>query len=1222
MNNIIRQDDKRGGRPYPTWLIQGFQKCIEDCGLHDLEIEGYPYTWERGCGTDDWMEIRLDRALVSDSFINQFQDAKLVNMKISTSDHSPILLVPFTSSHSIKVKRFRFENAWLRDPMCGKIVQDSWQLNEGKSLAEKISFTSEVLEKWGKEITGSFRSRIQQCKKIMQFTKGRKDSHSIKLYQENAKKLTEIYSEQEIFWRQRCKQLWLKEGDCNSKYFHTATKTRRKMNKISTLLNEDGESVGWGTGLEETMVNYFSNLFSASNTEWAEVINCVSKRVNEDQNLIMLEPVQSKEVKSALFSMHPDKSPGPDGMSPGFYQKYWQVVGTDIVSLTQQFFSTGKFDSNLTDTNIILIPKKQDPTSMSDLRPISLCNVAYKVVSKVLANRLKQILNGVISATQSAFIPGRLISDNIMISYEVMHYMKRKVAGKTGWMALKLDMSKAYDRVEWDFLKAMLEKLGFDRKLIDLFMECVTSVKYKITHSGIEFGAIVPSRGIRQGDPLSSYLFLVCMEGLTALIRDNERRGCLTGIKVARRAPMLSHLFFADDSFIFCKAKGDMAARVSCMLQMYEIASGQKINKEKSSIFFSANTGQEEKDLCCNALGFQEANGGTTYLGLPNAVGRNKNAIFGYLKSHMQKRVEGWDKKYLSKGGKEILLKTVSQALPTYAMSIFLLPKQICSDLENIMCKYWWRSSASKPKGIHWMSWDRMCMKKSEGGLGFRKLHDFNLALLGKQGWRLITNQESMVSKIYKARYYPNGSFLTAKLGSNPSYVWRSVLESQEMLKAGVARRVGNGTTVDIEHDPWLPCEMDPYIHTHHQTLQGNKVVSLLAMDQNTWDVDLINDLFIERDANLILSIPVRRLDNDSWFWRKEKMGTYSVKSAYDVIRAGLESNLLSSNSGFWNKLWNLKIPLKVKHFIWRSISGCLPTKDALISKRVMVDDRCPVCNIAGETTVHVLIACPVAVLCWQKLGYSYDMHAYTTVADWIAEVLQHSSKNEINKIFMVAWVIWKNRNDIVWKQKGREYDQIVTSAIQVLDNWESAQDKSYDNSIGFLTQADGDVRWQQPQTGTIKVNTDAALFEHTNSYSFAMVARDHSGSMLGALSSCRQGSINPELAEAIGIREALSWVKSKDWPTVIIESDCLGAIQAIRCSSVNLSYLGRVIDECKNLLVDLRSRNVTLKFVKRSANMVAHFLARYSSSLADRSWGMGDAHPDFIHVLLKDLQV
>lgn len=296
--------------------------------------------------------------------------------------------------------------------------------------------------------------------------------------------------------------------------------------------------------------------------------------------------------------------------------------------------------------------------------------------------------------------------------------------------------------------------------------------------------------------------------------------------------------------------------------------------------------------------------------------------------------------------------------------------------------------------------------------------------------------------------------------------------------------------------------------------------------------------------------------------------------------------------------------------------------KDRLLSRRVEVNSKCPVCNLVDETSLHALVFCPVAALCWQHQGFNFDNSAINNMTDWVQKIYQHSGRSEINKIFMIAWMIWNNRNDVVWKQRGREYKDIVTLAIQILNNWEFAQDKSFDFSFGFISQTEGDMCWKQPQTGTIKINTDAALFEDSNLYSYAMIARNHEGQMLQVKSSCRQGNADPEMAEAVGIREALSWIKEHNWPQGIVESDCLGAIQAIRCSSINLSYLGRVIDECKRLLLELKSRNVTLRFVKRSANMVAHYLARYSSSLADRSWEMGEAHSEFTHVLLNDLKV
>lgn len=171
----------------------------------------------------------------------------------------------------------------------------------------------------------------------------------------------------------------------------------------------------------------------------------------------------------------------------------------------------------------------------------------------------------------------------------------------------------------------------------------------------------------------------------------------------------------------------------------------------------------------------------------------------------------------MSGGEKEILLKTVAQSLPNYAMSIFLIPQQTCRELKGIMSRLWWKTSKKKDKGISWFSWYRMCKRKAQDGLGFRKLHDFNIALFEKQAWRFISNQESPVSKLYKARYFPNSSFLNATLGNNPSYAWRSILESQVLLKKGAVRRVGSGEAISIENDPWLPHKEDPYIHTSRE---------------------------------------------------------------------------------------------------------------------------------------------------------------------------------------------------------------------------------------------------------------------------------------------------------------------------------------------------------------------------------------------------------------------
>ncbi|KAL8108560.1 hypothetical protein AgCh_024870 [Apium graveolens] len=1220
MNNVLSQNDKRGGRPYPQYLLQGFQAVLNDCELTDMDLCGYQYTWERGSETDNSIEVRLDRALVNQSFLSMFTNARLTNLEVSTSDHCPLWLEPQIVVHLKVTKFFHFENAWLREPMCYQLVDNVWNHDPNRSFFEKILQCSEVLSAWGKEVTGSFKTRIHRCKKVLKTLKGRRDTDSLKVVREEKKNLSEIYAQQEVFWRQRSKQLWLREGDQNCKFFHLATKKRRKANQINFLHNASGEKVEWGSGLEETITGYFSNLFTATETEWERVISCVSRKVSAEQNVMLLAEVDEKEVKAALFNMHPEKSPGPDGMSPGFYQKCWPIVKDDVVKLVKQFFITGAVNDQLKSTNIALIPKKQNPVVMTDLRPISLCNVIYKVISKVLANRLKQVLDNVISDTQSAFIPGRLITDNIMVAFEVIHYMKRKTRGKEAWMALKLDMSKAYDRVEWSFLQAILLKLGFDHKVVDLFISCISSVTYQISHAGRRFGEIVPTRGLRQGDPLSSYLFLTCMEGLTALINDYEEKNFITGIKVARSAPPISHMFFADDSYIFCKASLESANHVLQMLSLFEKASGQQLNVDKSSILFSNNTCNSLKQDLCHKLMFKEASDRSLYLGLPNVVGRNKSSIFGYIKDKMVERIESWDKKTLSKGGKEVLLKTVAQSFPIFAMSVFLLPLHLCQDLEKLMCKFWWKSNSQKERSIHWQSWSNMSKKKSEGGMGFRNVRDFNVALLGKQGWRLLKYPDKLVSRVFKARYYPEGSFLNAKIGSNPSYIWRSVLESQSILKQGVGCRVGSGRNINIIEDPWLSEVSDPYIHTRNDSIQNQKVSSLLEIDSNSWDEELINDVFDSRDASLILSIPLNNDVEDTWYWRREKLGNYTVKSAYLMIQESKTDSLAADNSGFWRKLWNLKIPPKVKNFLWRASSNCLPTKDLLRQKQVQISALCPVCNDHNENTFHSLVSCSFATSVWSRLNLSLIVGEFNCFPDWLQLVFDQQRLEDVHLIVMVCWMMWKNRNDLVWNQHCLDSAEVLESATSVLNQWRSVQDKTFDRFMGYMTQEDGEEHWYKPQINSVKINTDAAIFKESDSYSYVFVVRDHDGSLVEAKARCRRGSISPDLAEALGIREALSWLKNTNYANAVVESDCLQVVQAIQSSFICFSYLGRVVSECRNLLVSLSDKNVSFNFVKRSANKVAHYLARYNYSIADRSWRVGDVHPEFHYVLLKDL--
>jgi hypothetical protein len=249
------------------------------------------------------------------------------------------------------------------------------------------------------------------------------------------------------------------------------------------------------------------------------------------------------------------------------------------------------------------IPKGDSQVSMKDWRPIALCNVIYKLVAKVLANRLKSVLSKCISDNQSAFVPGRSILDNAMVAIEVVHYMKSKLRGKSGDVALKLDISKAYDKIDWDYLCGIMAKMGFCSQWIKWIMMCVETTDYSILVNANVAGPITPSRGLQQGDPLSPYLFIICAEGLSALIRQAEARGDIHSVKICQNAPIVSHLLFADDCFLFFRANIAEAEVMKNILATYEAASGQSINFQKSEFFCSRNVPNVVQNSVADCLG-------------------------------------------------------------------------------------------------------------------------------------------------------------------------------------------------------------------------------------------------------------------------------------------------------------------------------------------------------------------------------------------------------------------------------------------------------------------------------------------------------------------------------------------------------------------------------------------------------------------------------------------
>uniref|UniRef100_A0A803QEC5 Reverse transcriptase zinc-binding domain-containing protein n=1 Tax=Cannabis sativa TaxID=3483 RepID=A0A803QEC5_CANSA len=360
---------------------------------------------------------------------------------------------------------------------------------------------------------------------------------------------------------------------------------------------------------------------------------------------------------------------------------------------------------------------------------------------------------------------------------------------------------------------------------------------------------------------------------------------------------------------------------------------------------------------------------------------------------------------------------------------------------------------------------------------------------------------------MYKARYYPNGNFLSATLGSNPSFIWRSIFEAQSVVRHGARKSIGSGCGVSILNDPWLPDSINPYVETVHPALINQNVVSLLCVDNHSWDVEVINDLFGERDKNLILSIQLSdHSPLDRWSWNLESSGFFSVKSAYRFLQStqGNWTDLVVTSS--WKKLWKLEVPPKVLHFLWRAITGCLPTKVQLTTKHVNVDLFCPFCNNFFETISHVLLECSFSYSCWNLSSLSAVQGFNTDYSSWFFTILDTKPAEISVEAAMLSWNIWNTRNDVFWKNKNRSAAAVVTSARSILHQWNAARvEKS--GPLLVPSSHTGQDLWKKPGLNTIKVNVDGAIFVEDNKYGFGCVARGADGNLIEAISSSRLGA-------------------------------------------------------------------------------------------------------------------
>ena len=635
-NDIIDSSEKQGGPTRHEGTFVDIRSFMSECDLYDLKHSGNFLSW-RGKRHDHVVHCRLDRAMSNGAWALDYPFSRCEYMRFEGSDHRP-LLTHLDLTKKKKKGIFRYDRRLKHNEEVSAIIQAAWNLNDSEMVEEKINRCRGEIITWSRQKQQNSQKAIEEHRRMLEEAMSSQDPNQ-ELISAINNKLLSAYKAEEEFWKQRSRQLWLTLGDKNSGYFHAITRGRTVVNKFSVIEKEDGTPVYEEEGILKVISDYFHLLFTSKEGERETTIReaikpCISSELN--QSLISLP--SEDEIKAACFSIHADKAPGPDGFSASFFQSNWHTVGSNIVIEVQSFFSSGNLQSSINNTHIRLIPKIQSPQKMVDYRPIALCTVFYKIISKLLSKRLQPVLQTIISENQSAFVPKRAINDNVLITHEALHYLKTSGAKKRCYMAVKTDMSKAYDRIEWEFIKLVMQTMGFHQKWIHWIMQCITTVSYSFLLNGAAQGSVIPHRGIRQGDPLSPYLFILCSEVLSGLCSKAQAEGTLPGLRVAKGSPRINHLLFADDTMFFSRSDSKSCRTLMTILQRYEAASGQMINKAKSAITFSSKTPENIKSKAQLIMGIQRTGGLGKYLGLPELFGRKKKDLFNQIIDRIRQR--------------------------------------------------------------------------------------------------------------------------------------------------------------------------------------------------------------------------------------------------------------------------------------------------------------------------------------------------------------------------------------------------------------------------------------------------------------------------------------------------------------------------------------------------------------------------------------------------------
>ncbi|MCH79402.1 LINE-1 reverse transcriptase like [Trifolium medium] len=766
---------------------------------------------------------------------------------------------------------------------------------------------------------------------------------------------------------------------------------RRKRNAIVALRVGDIwlETPSLIRGLVE---NFFANHFMSRKTIRPSLDGVSFPTLSQDENLLLSAPFSLEEIHS---------------------------VG-EIRIMFDQFHGIGCLPKSLLAYFVTLIPKVNSPFDLGDFRPISLLGLA-------------KVMNSLVAPNQSAFIKGRNLVDGVLVVNEVVDLAKR--SGKQ-CLIFKVDFEKAYDSVEWEFLEYMLRRFGFCEVWIGWIKACVFGGNLSVLVNGSPTGEISIQRGLKQGDPLGAFLFLLVAEGFGGAMRKAVTSNLFHGFKISCDGPSISHLQYADDTLCIGEASVENLWTLKAILRGFELASGLKVNFWKSCLM-GINVSDDFMEMASSFLNCIKSVVPFKYLGLPVGANPRRMSTWDPLVASLRKKLNSWRHRHISLGGRISL------------------------------------GGVNGGKKLSWIKWKMVCQDKNKGGLGVQDIKAVNLSLLMKWRWRLLLREdvglwkEVLVAK-YGAHIVHNAVWPSGAIPRMASLWWKDIcdleacVDSRNWVAEMITRSLGNGASTRFWSDKWIGDSLLSVKFPRLYSLSTQKEATVRDLvvvvgERRNWNFLWRRRLFLwEEDSvsQLLALLENLNLSNeeDKWRWVLSTEGEFSVKSAYESLfkEIVIVSPLLPFEAKIFNNIWGSPAPSKVIAFSWQLLHNRVPTKDNLSLRGILHQESggfCVWCGDIRESSLHLFLHCKVALVVWYAIFKWLGVVIVIPpnlffLFDCLCEsALTKKSKKGFALVWhSVIWSIWLARNNHIFNGVLTDPLELV-EAVKVL-SWRWSADR------------------------------------------------------------------------------------------------------------------------------------------------------------------------------------